>query len=711
MRTQKASAVVVAIIALATTTLLAAQPPSGTPVTIVVYDSPSAAWLVVSPLGGTSPAPPQPVVISAGELGIAQLPQDAASYICVGADNCATSCVTKQPNEDFATFKMVDGVTLRGRIELGRTPAANARVFLRPTGIQSRRAFTIPLRLNQSGQPITSVLTDVRGAFEIEHVSPGTYSLESHLENGRVHDSGPFTISDSLSANAKESMQLPVIVIPDGLRTVVEVRDDAGSPVGGARVSVLQRYEDGIAFLAEAVADGKGLVEFSGLTADLGVHVTCGAPGFARGDLRTSAPAPIQSCLLRRWGAVEGVVTSERGTPAGAVVNLSGTELSAGVAPDGSFNLSRVPPGSYDVRVAAVGYSGVTRSVVVGPGATARLGVISLSAADQYGGRVVDGETRLPVAGALVQATEPFASVAVTTDEEGRFSISVDRVLGSTIEAFASGYARATYRLMPSDDAPAALIMLERPGALEVMVWQEPGESPCGACTVTVLASDYRESATTNAGGVVRFESLPPGTYQVFREKVTAGASIVQVSSGLGSRLATVKPGTTTRVELGEPTRTVIVTLMPQPSSGCRLSGVSAARSVSGVRDAATGAYRMALREREMYRVSLGCGSAGAHIGTIPAEFHGSLTFRLGTSTLRGSVSPLDVGAGREVTLSTVADGMLAAWGRIGPDGHFAVPYLTQGVYWLAIPGSSSPVAVNVSPGVTEVAPIVLRAP
>jgi hypothetical protein len=683
-----------------------AQRPGGEYGAVVLESSPPEGWAISLPLSGTGAAPP-PVRVRAGQATSIPLPDTGYALVCGGADDCATVCSVLRDGEDLALLRLVNGSRVRGRVLLDRSPVADGRVHLQLTNVESRRPFSLPLSRSKTDAISTSVATGPDGSFEFAHVAPGTYAAEVHFRDGRIYQGDTFVVPDG-DDRGLASMQLPLIQVPEGLRTAIRVHDRDGRPIAGAGVGLLQQDGTRITFAAETKTDADGLASVSGLDFGLPVHLTCSAPGFARVQEKLSAPPASHDCLLVRNGNVSGRVVSMDGEPLSATIRLEGSDKSTTASGDGSFRLSGVPAGAAQLRATAPGHRAGIHAVLVDERLDTDAGTIELAEADALRGVVIDAESRSPIEGATVAVQDPAQSVL--TNHDGQFTVKVDLVQGARLEVTAAGYAIGTHDvaavLAERDGAHEEQeIRLERAGELEVTVWNDDGDAPCADCTVSIANQYVMRSGRTDGSGIARFADLAPGQYQVGREYVSAGAAIVHVSSGKSMRIVLVKPRETTRVQLGSRKRVVDIALAPQPPPDCRLSGLSRGTAVLAERDGGQGSFHLPTQPGETYRLQLSCGSMGVRIGTLPAELDGTLfPIRLGESSVVGIVAMEgDRPGGYGITLRSAADGSVIAWASPQPDGRFAVPYLVPGTYTLEIGTSPSRVMVVVTGSATDV--------
>ena len=91
----------------------------------------------------------------------------------------------------------------------------------------------------------------------------------------------------------------------------------------------------------------------------------------ARPYVLAIVPCLVVPSLLAAQGAIRGTVTEAEQRPsADAIVHLSGTTLGARADSSGLYRVLRVAAGSYTVRVAKIGFSPESATVVVRNGET-----------------------------------------------------------------------------------------------------------------------------------------------------------------------------------------------------------------------------------------------------------------------------------------------------------------------------------------------------
>jgi RNA polymerase sigma-70 factor (ECF subfamily) len=159
-------------------------------------------------------------------------------------------------------------------------------------------------------------------------------------------------------------------------------------------------------------------------------------PGGPDVTLRLSAGGTIRGSVSRRGGAVQmSYFVGAESEEADRADGLYGHMV---FAPDGRFVMEGVTPGSYRVGVRATGLALATQRTEVTAGRTVDLR-FTLEEGAHVRGRVIDGATRAPIAGAHVFA-DFEAEHAVVTGSDGSFDLPGVAVGIRLVQAAASGY-------------------------------------------------------------------------------------------------------------------------------------------------------------------------------------------------------------------------------------------------------------------------------
>ena len=145
-------------------------------------------------------------------------------------------------------------------------------------------------------------------------------------------------------------------------------------------------------------------------------------------------------------GTVSGTVTrtSDGAAVSGALVEAlqsNATQGSATTASDGTYSISNLATGIYDIRVTATGY-GTTISAGnnVGAGGPATVNV-SLGSAGTISGTITQSDGITPLPGALITALEGVDTAGTaTSNSSGSYSISTLAVGSYIVQASATGY-------------------------------------------------------------------------------------------------------------------------------------------------------------------------------------------------------------------------------------------------------------------------------
>ncbi|MEW6745137.1 MAG: sigma-70 family RNA polymerase sigma factor [Planctomycetota bacterium] len=267
-----------------------------------------------------------------------------------------------------------------------------------------------------------------------------------------------------------------------------QVVDCAGRPVPGALVQVvsypgrrLDPVNDSESDEAEwgprtvSAVDGTFVLKLTrGQQVDL--HVT--AEGFAPCELPWCQAGEKSLVVLQEGVSLEVTVKNDVGAPvpdcevnfwmtddASSVTQFSRREATTG--PTGTVTLADLPPGSGRLRVAhpTQGMCGWPRplEIEIPEGSHSTLHFeVTLPRGRSVSGRVVDAESKTPIAGAHV-GTNWLLHQSLITGPDGSFTLrGWNRTTGSQLHVLAQGYARQARRVPPQGEVIFELVRGDR---------------------------------------------------------------------------------------------------------------------------------------------------------------------------------------------------------------------------------------------------------
>ncbi|MCE9666476.1 carboxypeptidase-like regulatory domain-containing protein [Myxococcus stipitatus] len=319
------------------------------------------------------------------------------------------------------------GASVQGQVVTAAgVPVRGATVTLLTAGKR-----ILPWRVRQ-------VETGGDGTFALKGVVAGRYSLAARTE-GVAGGQGVVITLDVNGSDPSEQL----LRIPEAGSISGRVVDEQSRPLSGASIRLvadisedaLARMEAGLAppsifrgqvdvevredgrFEARPVDAGpyRVLVQRRGYRLDVAASSSMG-PDSKRDGLR-AWPGDVVTMVMRRQEGVRGRVAREDGSPV-TRFELNGRPFEDA---EGAFFAPAGHPESRSLTFVAAGLAPVTREVAVEAGREIDLGTIVLTPGRAVEGRVTDGATGAPIAGALVAVGE------VPPDAEARrrpFSLS-----------------------------------------------------------------------------------------------------------------------------------------------------------------------------------------------------------------------------------------------------------------------------------------------
>ena len=350
------------------------------------------------------------------ELGPSRAGAARLTARCAGGDQGSLEVVVA-PGMAEVVVEVTPGGSIAGRLVDGDgRPVAGASVMAARSGEADRTTIS-------NGRVTSGVqgLTTSTGAYELKGLVAGTYRM-SALEGGRPLRARGKPVAVTLAAaEAKSGVDLAidrptgriagVVIGPDGQPLAdawVSVHQDmgaiveqmmAGAAKGEARTITVEQSDDeatGGAGLPPALTDAEGRFELTGLP-HARFHVVAEAQaGKLRGRAADVMPDATISIRAVGLSSLSGTVTGPRGPAAVFTVELDGPTPAARTFTGGTFELGRVDPGDYTLRITSrEGNADAKVTVIAGQPATV---AITLRANAVVVGRVVDAGGQ-PVAG------------------------------------------------------------------------------------------------------------------------------------------------------------------------------------------------------------------------------------------------------------------------------------------------------------------------
>jgi hypothetical protein len=596
------------------------------------------------------------------------------------------------------------------------------------------------------------------GTFELKGVPPGELVLiveaggylESELELGELLDGA-------------ERYELTVRLDSGGKISGV-VRWPGGEPAEGARVRVAQGGSLGGGAMQIERVKGEidvgpdGFFAFSGLEPGKACSVTASAihpddqpdpnsrvsmllakriPRWVASEMEVQPSGTALVLELSPGDILEGKVVDDQGepvtnfavlaSPAGSTIFTSSSRRPVRGRfrdEEGHFVLKGVQPGEWEVKVGAPGHADSPRRLLAVPHggelsfAVARSGAVHGLVLDK------DGE---PANKVRVMVEHSGGTAAASTDAEGLFEVgkvSPGEIILVADSEDAAQSERETTRLGAGETRKGIILRL-RPGAsIVVELHPEAGEregrrvtlskrdNGDGSRNLGMMGGRGRSSGKTDGEGVVVFEGLDPGTYDLelapdpsrdFGEG--ANARWLSFANREKARVE-VAAGQVAQVTLGGPSPSQVkvsgsVTAQGEPVPGALITAMllddGEERPSVAVTADGSGEYELKLRDAGKWRFSVQAdGEWTAVVLDVPRVAEYEYEFRLPEARLVGLLTGPDGSPLPEMQLSLVekeSDGIrnnFFAQRRTATDeqGRFEFKHLQPGTYHLRSGGT-----------------------
>jgi protocatechuate 3,4-dioxygenase beta subunit len=446
------------------------------------------------------------------------------------------------------------GLEARGRVvDAAGQPIAGAEIRLAPV---ERGGGRLMFQIAGMNREKADASTAADGSFHLAGLEAGDYALAVTRE-GYAPKRVP-----SVPVAAKGPNEWPPVVLTAGVPIIGVVRNSKGDAIVGAGVFAFGGEAGGT---RNSTTDPEGRFRLEGFSSERPVMMTIIADGYAALQRRVTPSTEELVLVLKTSGTIRGRVedagtkrpitdftatyTESQGGFAGGfrMVMGGGESEKSFQSPDGTFELSDVPPGKWIVRASSPGYRPADVSgIEVGEGETKDGVVVSLRKGSVVTGRVLDPRRGTGVPNASVAWSEPSDGggmgpaaaammgrlngngSAVTTDADGRFRFDGLPSGRITVTAEHSDYLDASKQIDLEDEANVDLT-LSVGGSVSGTVVGKDGRTGVAGAQVLLSApgggmSFGDDSARADASGNFSFEHLKAGRYGV-SARSNAGAT------------------------------------------------------------------------------------------------------------------------------------------------------------------------------------------
>lgn len=368
--------------------------------------------------------------------------------------------------------------------------------------------------LTEPARPAQEVTTDAFGRFSVGLTSgnwtltvsatgfvPATRTVR--LEAGQVRD-----VSDIVVASSTGS-----------LRVQVSTTGAAAEPVERARVFVTGPAA------AERFTAPNGVAILSGLP-DGSYSLTVTSDSLASTPRQVSVVAGETTeavvAMGRKTGGISGRVSDSDNAGilnASVVLRQPDGSIAASVltSENGAFTIMDVAPGAYRLEITRSGFisTAFDNTVVLAPAITPPVDVALVALKGTLRGRVIDDESSVPVADALVRVRTAAGDIDTRTSPDGMFDMTGMAVGSASLLAEADGYNAGRLQVNSVPSASQAFVSVRLVPLRATVIGQILDENraplPFGVPVVAESGAVVR-TVETNAQGFYTIERLPENT-------------------------------------------------------------------------------------------------------------------------------------------------------------------------------------------------------
>ena len=437
----------------------------------------------------------------------------------------------------------------------------------------------------------TNATTNGSGVYTFSNIATGSYSLT-------FSDPGFVTLTISPVVVGSGTTTQDAALVKDGTITGTVTDSITNTGISGATVSC-----SGTPTCAGTATAVDGTYT---LTVDPGTYaMTVAATGYAPGSrssvvVSAGTATPESFSLVPNQGTISGTVTDllTAAPISGATVACSGSPSCTGTtsAGNGTYSLSGLTEGTYQVQVSATNYVTQTIPVTVGPGGTPTQNFALVANTGTISGTVFQSDGTTPISGATVACTGTLTCTATTSALDGTYALSNLTEGSYQITASMTGFApeAITVPVGPGGTVTGQNFQLAAgPGTITGTVTDLVTHAAIGGASVTCLGPPSCTGTTTASDGTYTL-TVAPGTYKVqlsdtgYATTSTGSLVVTTGNSTPGPSSMTPNPGTITG------TVTDLLTLAPISGASVACTGST---TCTGTTTAPNGTYTLNVTE------------------------------------------------------------------------------------------------------------------
>lgn len=361
--------------------------------------------------------------------------------------------------------------------------------------------------------------TQVDGGFSISAESGNSYRVQATKQGFR----SDADTTDTLSPEEETSLSLQLTPTPASIEGIVA--DENGGALSGALVRALQ---DGDA-VDSTTTDVDGSYSLSLEDGDYLITASLGGYSSSQRETTLDVGEDVGSfdfTLAENFSTLRGTITDDSSDAVpDALISVSGPSTSSVRSEsDGSYILTGLSAGSYEVDVSKSGFEDRELEVALEGGTSTREDVTLPVLRGQIQGQIstADGTS---LEGATVTARSSTNQTFSTVSEsDGSYRLSSLPVGTYEVSASLSGFSSdEVVSATISEDSQETTANISdftaNEASISGIVTDSTSDAPLLDATVTLSGSEGTGSDATNTSGEYEIDGLAPGTYTVTVEK------------------------------------------------------------------------------------------------------------------------------------------------------------------------------------------------